>query len=116
MKRYPALLFILTIFIASFVHPGIQAKPAPFSPATTHSENETVSFPQHHPNSELEGSHIYVGSGGHITLQKNNAAPVHLSTTSDLYKKVSSENLQIRRSSLFIKDYLYHIYPSHNFW
>jgi hypothetical protein len=116
MKRHRALLFILTIFILSLAHSGIQAKPASFSTPTVHSENETVSFPHTAPNSELEGSHIYIGSGGHITLQKNNAAPVHLSTACDLYKKVSSENLQTRRSSLFIKDYLFHIYPSHNFW
>jgi hypothetical protein len=77
--------------------------------------SETLSDPSSQiPNSDLEGMHFQL-AGGHIAVQKN-LAQLHLSPTADLQTNVSLENLQIKESSLLIKDYLFHIYPSHNFW
>ncbi|MES1218039.1 MAG: hypothetical protein ABUT20_21205 [Bacteroidota bacterium] len=70
---------------------------------------------KHIPNAELEGLHLPVVSGVHTAAQKN-FVPFQLSIASHVHQLSSSENLQIQASSLLIRDYLSHIYPSHNFW
>jgi hypothetical protein len=68
------------------------------------------------PHSELEGTHFNLSITGHTLIQKIVVAP-YLLAASILYNScISLENFQIRNSSLLIKDYLFHIYPTHNFW
>jgi hypothetical protein len=68
------------------------------------------------PHSELEGTHFHLTTAGH-TLIKKNVLPFYLSSTTVFYNPGSSlVNFQIRKLSLLIKDYLFHIYPTHNFW
>ena len=68
------------------------------------------------PHSELEGTHFNFSTTGHTVIQKT-VAPFYLLPVSVFYNAcISLENFQIKRSSLLIKDYLFHIYPTHNFW
>ena len=68
------------------------------------------------PHSELEGTHFHLTTTGHTLIQKN-VVPFYLLPASVFYNPGSSlENFQIKKLSLLIKDYLFHIYPSHNFW
>jgi hypothetical protein len=89
----------------------------PFPPSARGDlKNKTLSHQSGHlPNSEWEGIKIPAAAGGHIVVQKS-FVPLYLSQATDFYKLFSLENLQIKKSSLLIKDYLSHIYPSHNFW
>jgi len=116
MNRQPGkkFLFILLLFI--FACPGIKVGfPVPVG-ATGISPDETVSYKaQHIPNSELEGPHFHVAATSHIAFQKNQGQ-LHSSATCNFYKQASVQDQQIKESSFLIKDYLAHIYPSHNFW
>jgi len=108
---------ILFIFFA-FTVACFSVKTAfPFShSAVGDLKNKTLSHQSGQlPNSELEGVHFQVAVPGHIVVQKS-SVQLHLSLVADFYKPVTLENLQIKGSSLLIKDYLSHIYPSHNFW
>lgn len=67
------------------------------------------------PNSEFEGSHIVLGSVAHVVIQKN-APSSCLVSALNFAHPVFLERMQIKRSSLLIRHYLSHIYPSHNFW
>jgi len=67
------------------------------------------------PDSELKGTHFRLPAG-HAVVQKN-LVPSYFSLDAVFYEPRNAlENFQIRKSSQFIKDYLAHIYPSHNFW
>ena len=116
MKRYLCLIIVFIGFIFTIASSGMQEKPVSISQLTELSLSKKLSNqPLHTPNSELEVANIKVAAGTHITIQKN-IGTFYLSEEHNLYQQVSSDNLQIAQSSLFIKDYLSHIYPSHNFW
>jgi hypothetical protein len=68
------------------------------------------------PHSELEGTHFNFSTTGYTLIPKI-VVPPYLLAGSVFYNScISLENFQIRNSSLLIKDYLFHIYPTHNFW
>ena len=68
------------------------------------------------PHTELEGTHFNLSTTGNTLIQKT-VTPFSLLAASVFYDGcISLENFQIRNSSLLIKDYLFHIYPTHNFW
>ena len=80
-------------------------------------KNETLS---HHsekgPHTELRGTHSHLITTGHTSIQKNGVA-FYLVPAYGVYNSgISLENFQIKKSSLLIKEYLSHIYPSHDFW
>src|SRR4030095_6154350 len=68
------------------------------------------------PHSELEGTHFNLLTTGHTLIQKIVVPPYLLAASAFYNKCISLENFQIRNSSLLIKDYLFYIYPTHNFW
>jgi len=68
------------------------------------------------PHSELEGTHFYLSTTGNKPIHKI-VVPPYLLAASAFYKIcISLENFQIRNSLLLIRDHLFHIYPTHNFW
>jgi hypothetical protein len=68
------------------------------------------------PHTELEGTHFHLTTIAHTLIQKN-VVPFYQLPVNVFYTiSVSLANFQIRKMSLLIKDYLFHIYPSHNFW
>jgi len=68
------------------------------------------------PHTELEGTHFQLSTTGHTLIQKT-VVPLYLLPKSAFHNFcISVENFQIKKSSLLIKDYLFHIYPTHNFW
>jgi len=68
------------------------------------------------PHTELEGTHFNLSASGYTFIQKTVASFYLLPATVYNSTCISLENFQIKRSSLLIKDYLFHIYPTHNFW
>ena len=102
------------ILVASF---GF--KTVPLAPATIieNLKTETLSQqPEKSPHTELEGTHFNLSATGFTFIQKN-VSSFYLLPTIVFYRTcISLENFQIKRSSLLIKDYLFHIYPTHNFW
>jgi hypothetical protein len=106
-----AFLFILVACL------GI--KTVSFVPATIVEtlKTETLSVQSEKgPHTELEGTHFNLSTTGYTLIQKN-IVPVYLLPVSVFYNtSISLANFQIRESSLLIKDYLFHIYPTHNFW
>ena len=109
------ILFVFfLIVVASF---GI--KTVSFTPATIveNLKTETLSQqPEKSPHTELEGTHFNLSASGYTFIQKN-VSSFYLLPTIVFYRTcISLENFQIKRSSLLIKDYLFHIYPTHNFW
>ena len=68
------------------------------------------------PNSELEGTHFHLITAAHTLIQKNVVPSYQLPVPVFHTISVSLANFQIRNLSLLIKDYLFHIYPTHNFW
>ena len=108
------LFIFLFILVASL---GIKA--ASFAPTTIIEtlKTETLSHQSEKgPLSELEGTHFNLSTTGNTLIQKT-VASFYLLPASVLYTAcISLENFQIKRSSLLIKDYLFHIYPTHNFW
>jgi hypothetical protein len=118
MNRYVVIKILFLFFIVAFACSGLKtALPAP-PPAIEKSKPGSLSHQsQHTANSELEGVYFPAATGGHLAVQKNFAPLLNLPATSDFYNSsVAVENLQIKESSLLIKDYLSHIYPTHNFW
>jgi len=109
-----ALFIFFFIIVASFGNDAVSLVPAS---VIEPNKTETLSHQSGKgPHSELEGMHFHLTTAGH-TLIKKNVAPFYLSSTTVFYNLGSSlENSQIRKLSLLIKDYLFHIYPSHNFW
>ena len=108
------LFIFLLILVAST---GIKA--ASFAPTTIIEtlKTETLSHQSEEgPLSELEGTHFNLSTPGYTFIQKT-VASFNLLPASVFYTTcISLENFQIKRSSLLIKDYLFHIYPTHNFW
>jgi hypothetical protein len=70
---------------------------------------------KHTPVTEPELICSVTAAGTHPAVQKN-LAPLYLSFTDDKHQLNSSASLEIKRSSLLRKAYLFQIYPSHNFW
>jgi hypothetical protein len=68
------------------------------------------------PHTELEGTHFHLTPIAHTLAQKNVVPSCQLHASVFYNACISLENFQIRNSSLLIKDYLSHIYPTHNFW
>ena len=118
MRRNAGTKILLSLFIVVFACFGI--KTTIHVPATVIEKNKPESLYHqygHTPNSELEGLYFPATTGGYISVQKNFLPSLQLITEPGLSsKQVSLENWQIKESSLLIKDYLFHIYPTHNFW
>lgn len=107
------LFTFLFIIVASF---GINTAALATATVTEKNKTETLSHQsKQDPHTELEGTHFNLTTG-HTLIQKT-IVPLYLSVSPVFYNaRISSENFQIKRSSLLVKDYLFHIYPSHNFW
>jgi hypothetical protein len=115
MNRNVGTKILSLLFIVVFACFGIKA--TRYVPATENTKPETFSHQSHTPNSELEGLYFPTATGGHGAVQKNAIPLLYQVTASDFHSKpVLWANWQIKESSLLIKDYLSHIYPSHNFW
>ena len=73
-------------------------------------------FSQEFPNGELERVHHPSSAGWNSTTQKN-LVPAALSQGAFVYKEqIFFKSSLVKTSSLRIKDYLFHIHPSHHFW
>lgn len=109
---------ILSIFLFILVT-SLGIKSVSLAPATIIEtfKTETLSHQSEKgPHSELEGTHFNLSTTGHTLIQKT-VTPFYLLPASVFYNTyISLENFQIKKSSLLIKDYLFHIYPTHNFW
>ena len=109
------VLFLFFFILVAFL--GI--KTVSLAPATIveNLKTETLSQqPEKSPHTELEGTHFNLSAAGFTFIQKN-VSSFYLLPTIVFYRTcISLENFQIKRSSLLIKDYLFHIYPTHNFW
>ena len=117
MKRNAATKILSLLFIVVFACFGIKATTYVPAPAIENTKSESFSHQSHTPNSELEGLYFPAATGGHGAVQKNIIPLLYQVSESDFHcKSLLSANWQIKESSLLIKDYLWHIYPSHNFW
>jgi len=108
------LFFFFFILVASHSIKTVSHVPATIIEAL---KTETLSQqPEKTPHTELEGTHFNLSTTAHTLIQKI-VVPAYLLAASVLSNScISLENFQIRNSSLLIKDYLFHIYPTHNFW
>ena len=116
MRRNAVPKILLFFFIVVFACYGI--KTTIYISAPVIKKSESLSHQHGYtPNSELEGLYFPAATGGYINVQKNFHLSLQLITEPGLSsKQVSLENWQIKESSFLIKDYLFHIYPTHNFW
>jgi len=116
MRRNADTKILLSLFIVVFAFFGIKTTIHVAAPVIEKSESLSHQH-GHTPNSELEGLYLPATTGGYVNVQKNLHPSLQLITEPCLSsKQVSLENWQIKESALLIKDYLSHIYPSHNFW
>jgi hypothetical protein len=108
-------LFILFFIIATSL--GNIAVSLARSKAIDPLKTETVSHESGKgPHSELEGTHFHLTTTGQTLIPKK-AIPFFMLPTAAFYDHCSSlENFRIRKLSLRVKDYLFRIYPSHDFW
>jgi len=109
------ILFLFFFILVAFL--GI--KTVSLAPATIVEtlKTETLSQqPEKSPHTELEGTNFNLSATGYTFIQKNVASFYLLPASVFHSRYFSLENFQIKRSSLLIKDYLFHIYPTHNFW
>jgi len=109
-----------TLFIFFFILGASHGiKTVSFAPATIIETLKTETLSHHSeegPLSEMEGTHFNLSTPGYTCIQKTGAS-FNLLPASVFYSTcISSENFLIKRSSLLIKDHLFHIYPTHNFW
>jgi hypothetical protein len=118
MSRNVVAKILSLVFIVAFACLGI--KSTLHSPAHTIENKKQASLtqkPWHSSNSELEGLYFPAATSGYLSFQKSFTPLLQLFTAACFYNhSISSENNQIRESSLLIKDYLSYIYPTHNFW
>jgi len=118
MSRNVVTKILSLVFIVAFACLGIRS--TLLSPAHAIENKKPASLtqkPWHSPNSELERLYFPAVTSGYISFQKSFIPLLQLFTAIDFYNRpVSIENNQIRESSLLIKDYLFYIYPTHNFW
>ena len=108
--------FFLTIsfFFAVACCNGIKACPEQ-SVQPVH--KEAIAYQERQaPNDDLETVQHSAAVNGHATVQKNFSSCSLLLIAAHHQPGIVVQNLVIKTSSLLIKDYLFHIYPSHNFW
>jgi hypothetical protein len=116
MNRQIRIKFLFTLFFLAVACSGIKTSLSVPAPANEPLENTVLCYKLGHvPNAEAEVPHLTGVSGVQLVVQKN-FAPLQLLIACNIYKLEPSENLQIQTSSLFIRAYLSHIYPTHNFW
>jgi len=106
------------LFISFFILvASLGIKTVSHVPATIVLKTETFSHQSEKgPHSELEGTHFNLSTTGHTLIQKIVVPPYLLAAPVFHNTCISLENFHIKRSSLLVKDYLFHIYPTHNFW
>jgi len=117
MSRQPGTKILFIFFFILVASLGIKTvSPIPATIVET-LKTETVSHqPEKGPQSELEGTHFNLSTTGNTLIQKTVVPFYLLPTSGSSNTYISLENFQIKKSSLLIKDYLFHIYPTHNFW
>ena len=109
------VLFLFFFILVAFL--GI--KTVSLAPATIVEtlKTETLSQqPEKSPHTELEGTHFNLSATAYTFIQKTVASFYSLPASLFSSTCISLENFKIKRSSLLIKDYLFYIYPTHNFW
>ncbi|HUR67260.1 MAG TPA: hypothetical protein VMZ03_13000 [Chitinophagaceae bacterium] len=109
LKKYFLLLSLLSAF--AFGNTGNIRSAAPVV-----ASHELVFGVPTLPHDDLDQVHEPDVSGGQIAFQKNILAADLVQGSSWYHPHASFENYRIKASSLLIKDYLSHNYPSHNFW
>ena len=108
------LFIIFFILVASFSNKTVCIVPAAI--VEPHKTEVLSHHSEKGPHTELEGTHFNLSITGHTFIQKIVVSPYLLAASVFYNTCISSEKFQIRNSSLLIKDYLFHIYPTHNFW
>ena len=117
MSRQAGIKILFTLFLIIAASYGI--KTVSFTPGAIVEtfKNESFFYPfEKAPHTELKGKHSHLITTGHTSIQKNGVPFYPLPVYGVYSYAISLENLQIKKSSLLIKEYLFHIYPSHNFW
>ena len=109
------ILFLFFFVLVALL--GIKTVTLTPAPIIENLKTETLSQqPEKNAHTELEGTHFNLSASGYTFIQKTVASFYLLPATVYNCTCISLENFQIKRSSLLIKDYLFHIYPTHNFW
>jgi len=119
MSRQTGTKFLLFLFLFFILVASHGIKTVSYVPVTIIETRKTETLSQQTgkgPHTELEGTHFNLSPTGHTFIQKIVVAPSLLAASVFYNTCISSEKFQIRNSSLLIKDYLFHIYPTHNFW
>jgi len=117
MNRQTGAKVLFLFFFILVAFPGI--KTDFLAPATLVENLKTETLFQQSeksPHTELERTNFNLSATGYTFIQKNVASFYLLPASVFHSRYISLENFQIKRSSLLIKDYLFHIYPTHNFW
>ena len=68
------------------------------------------------PNGELEVVSFPVASGWQVVIQKSLGQQDFVQFINTLQYHLSSTSLYNKGFSYLIREYLFHIYPTHNFW
>ena len=117
MNRQAGTKIFFTFFFIIVAFFGVKTVSFLPAPVTATIKTETLAHQsKQNPHSELEGTHFHFITVGHTLIQKNVVPSYQLPVSVFYNSSVSLANFQIRKLSLLIKDYLFHIYPSHNFW
>jgi hypothetical protein len=117
MSRQAGTMILFTLFFIIVASYGIKTVSLTTGSIVGTFKTDTFSqASEKGPHAELKGKHSHLITTGHTSIQKN-GVPFYLVPAYGLHNSaISLENLQIKKSSLLIKGYLFHIYPSHNFW
>ncbi|MBL7723712.1 MAG: hypothetical protein JNK27_06170 [Chitinophagaceae bacterium] len=108
--RISAFFFFLVIVC-------LGVKTAHAAPAIHKTARETISEELLGlPNGELEVLSFPVASGWQVVVQKNPGQQDFVLSISTLQYHLSSTSSYNKGFLYLIRDYLLHIYPTHNFW
>lgn len=79
-------------------------------------KNDRISRPQEHPNAEAETYHLALSASCSVPLAKYVSRSEMQAACSLALPAILQQAIYNKQSSQLVKDYLLHIYPSHNFW
>lgn len=106
------LVFLLFLFVAG----NNMVRAFTVRQVLSAQKNDRISRPQEHPNAEAETYHLALSASCSVPLAKYVSRSEMQAACSLALPAILQQAIYNKQSSQLVKDYLLHIYPSHNFW
>lgn len=107
---------ILVLVLFLFVAGNNMVRAFTVRPVLAAQKDHGISRPLEHPNAEAETYHLALSASCYLPFVKYVTRAEMQSACSLTVPAMVWQAIHRKRSSQLVKDYLLHIYPSHNFW